>query len=47
MAILVRTNAQTRPLEEELRRAAIPYGSSGRHFYERREVKDLLATCGS
>jgi DNA helicase-2/ATP-dependent DNA helicase PcrA len=44
MAILVRTNAQTRPLEEELRRAAIPYRVVGAvSFYERREVKDLLA----
>jgi DNA helicase-2/ATP-dependent DNA helicase PcrA len=44
MAILVRTNAQTRPLEDELRRAAVPYRVVGAvSFYERREVKDLLA----
>jgi len=44
MAVLVRTNAQTRAFEEELRRQAVPYrvvGAVG--FYERREVKDLLA----
>jgi len=44
MAILVRTNAQTRALEEELRRSAVPYRVVGAiSFYERREVKDLLA----
>ena len=44
MAILVRTNAQTRAFEEELRRAAVPYRVIGAvSFYERREVKDLLA----
>jgi DNA helicase-2/ATP-dependent DNA helicase PcrA len=44
MAVLVRTNAQTRPLEEELRRSGIPYRVVGAvSFYERREVKDLLA----
>ncbi|HWO87514.1 MAG TPA: UvrD-helicase domain-containing protein [Gemmatimonadales bacterium] len=43
-AILVRTNAQTRAFEDELRRRGVPYrivGATG--FYERREVKDLLA----
>jgi DNA helicase-2/ATP-dependent DNA helicase PcrA len=44
MAVLVRTNAQTRALEEELRRAGVPYRVVGAvSFYERREVKDLLA----
>jgi DNA helicase-2/ATP-dependent DNA helicase PcrA len=44
MAVLVRTNAQTRAFEEELRRNAIPYRVVGAvSFYERREVKDLLA----
>jgi len=44
MAILLRTNAQTRVFEEELRRNAVPYRVVGAvNFYERREVKDLLA----
>jgi len=44
MAILVRTNAQTRAFEEELRRQAVPYRVVGAvSFYDRREVKDLLA----
>ena len=44
MAVLMRTNAQTRPFEEELRRQAVPYRVVGAvSFYERREVKDLLA----
>jgi DNA helicase-2/ATP-dependent DNA helicase PcrA len=44
MAVLYRTNAQSRAFEEALRRTGIPYrivGATG--FYERREVKDLLA----
>lgn len=44
IAVLYRTNAQSRLLEEHLRRAGIParlVGAVG--FYERREVKDLLA----
>ncbi len=44
MAVLVRTNAQTRALEEELRRSGVPYRVVGAvSFYERREVKDVLA----
>ena len=44
IAILVRTNSQTRAFEEELRRNGIPYRVVGAvSFYERREVKDLLA----
>ena len=44
MAILYRTNAQSRPLEEALRFRGIPYRLIGAiSFYERREVKDLLA----
>ncbi len=44
MAILYRTNAQSRALEEALRRAGVAYRVVGAiSFYERREVKDLLA----
>ncbi|RIH85343.1 ATP-dependent DNA helicase PcrA [Meiothermus luteus] len=44
IAVLYRTNAQSRLLEEHLRRAGVPVrlvGAVG--FFERREVKDLLA----
>lgn len=43
-AVLYRTNAQSRAIEEALRRASIPakiVGGVG--FYDRREVKDILA----
>jgi DNA helicase-2/ATP-dependent DNA helicase PcrA len=44
MAIFYRTNAQSRVLEEELVRRAIPFKVvGGTRFYDRREVKDLLA----
>src|SRR5713101_548145 len=44
MAILYRTNAQSRPLEEAFRFRGIPYRLIGAvSFYERREIKDLLA----
>ncbi len=44
IAILVRTNAQTRSLEEQLIRAKIPYSLvAGVRFYERAEVKDAVA----
>ncbi|MGH7704931.1 MAG: ATP-dependent helicase [Candidatus Dormibacteria bacterium] len=44
MAILYRTNAQSRALEETFLRAAIPYRLvGGVRFYQRREVKDVLA----
>ena len=43
-AVLFRTNAQSRPFEEELLRANIPYSVvGGIKFYERAEIKDLLA----
>ncbi len=44
MAVLYRTNAQSRALEEAFRRAGVPYRIVGAiSFYDRREVKDLLA----
>ena len=44
VAILYRTNAQSRPFEEELVRRRIPYVVvGGMKFYERAEVKDALA----
>jgi DNA helicase II / ATP-dependent DNA helicase PcrA len=43
-AVLYRTNAQSRALEEALRRAAIPYRLVGAvRFYDRREIRDLMA----
>ena len=43
-AILYRTNAQSRSLEDALRRASIPYEIiGGVNFYQRREIKDALA----
>jgi DNA helicase II / ATP-dependent DNA helicase PcrA len=44
IAVMYRTNAQSRPMEEALVRRSIPYRLvGGTRFYERREVKDLLA----
>jgi DNA helicase-2/ATP-dependent DNA helicase PcrA len=44
MAILYRTNAQSRAFEESFRRSGVPYRIIGAtSFYARREVKDLLA----
>ncbi|MFI3330288.1 MAG: 3'-5' exonuclease [Rikenellaceae bacterium] len=44
IAILYRTNAQSRVLEEALRRRVIPYKiHGGMSFYQRKEIKDLIA----
>jgi DNA helicase-2/ATP-dependent DNA helicase PcrA len=43
-AILYRTNAQSRALEEALRRRAVPYRLVGAvRFYDRREIRDLMS----
>jgi DNA helicase II / ATP-dependent DNA helicase PcrA len=43
-AILYRTNAQSRALEDALRRSNIPYTIvGGIEFYQRKEIKDVLA----
>lgn len=44
MAILFRTNSQSRVLEEKLMRYAIPYTMvGGTKFYDRKEIKDVIA----
>ena len=43
-AVLYRTNAQSRALEDSFRRMGIPYNLVGSiRFYDRKEVKDVLA----
>ena len=43
-AVLFRMNAQSRLLEENLRRLQIPYRIiGGKSFFDRREIKDVLA----
>ncbi len=43
-AVLYRTNAQSRTIEEALRRRGVPYKIyGGTSFYQRKEVKDLVA----
>jgi DNA helicase-2/ATP-dependent DNA helicase PcrA len=44
VAVFYRTNAQSRALEDALARSGVPYKVvGGTRFYDRREVKDLLA----
>ena len=44
VAVFYRTNAQSRAIEEELARRRVPYKViGGTKFYDRREVKDVLA----
>jgi ATP-dependent DNA helicase UvrD/PcrA len=44
MAVLVRTNAQTRAIEDELLKQEVPYSLvGGVRFYDRAEIKDLVA----
>jgi DNA helicase-2/ATP-dependent DNA helicase PcrA len=44
VAVLYRTNSQSRAMEEALRRHAIPYRLVGAvRFYDRREIRDLMA----
>lgn len=44
MAVLYRTNAQSRGLEKELRSLNLPYRIyGGLSFYQRKEIKDILA----
>ncbi len=44
MAVLYRTNAQSRVLEEEMLRENMPYRVIGSfYFYSRKEIKDLIA----
>jgi len=44
LAVMYRTNAQSRSIEEALMRASIPYKVvGGTKFYDRREVKDAIA----
>jgi DNA helicase-2/ATP-dependent DNA helicase PcrA len=44
VAVLYRTNAQSRAMEESLRRNAVPYRLVGAvRFYDRREIRDLMA----
>ncbi len=44
MAVLYRTNSQSRVFEEALRKRSIPYVIHGGHsFYQRKEIKDVLS----
>lgn len=44
IAVLYRTNAQSRVIEDELRKKSIPYRIYGNvSFYQRKEIKDIIA----
>ena len=44
MVLLYRTNSQSRVIEDRLRRESVPYHIvGGMKFYDRKEIKDLLA----
>lgn len=44
IAILYRTNSQSRVIEDELRKMAIPYRIyGGKSFYQRKEIMDIVA----
>ena len=44
MAVLYRTNAQSRAIEEALMKSGVPYSVyGGTRFYDRKEVKDVVA----
>jgi DNA helicase II / ATP-dependent DNA helicase PcrA len=43
IAVLFRTNFQSRSIEEAFLRAGVPYRLLGTRFYERKEVKDVLS----
>ncbi len=46
IAVLYRTNAQSRVLEDQLRKCLIPYRIyGGLSFYQRKEIKDVIAYC--
>lgn len=46
VAILYRTNAQSRTFEEALRKRGMPYRIyGGLSFYQRKEIKDVIAYC--
>lgn len=46
IAILYRTNAQSRIFEEALRKRSLPYRIyGGLSFYQRKEIKDIVAYC--
>lgn len=48
IAVLMRTNAQSRALEEALHKARMPYRMvGGMRFYDRKEIKDILAALRS
>ena len=46
IAVLYRTNSQSRVMEEALRKQGIPYRIyGGLSFYQRKEIKDVIAYC--